>query len=398
MAKYKNIILEVSLLFAATVGAGMFSLPYVFQQSGFVVGVFYLIVLAVIIISAHYFYFLVLEKTESKKEGLIGLVRTYFGVAGGKLAFLIVAGGLILTLVIHLILGVGFLGLLFPNKSWGVLVFWLIASLPVFFRLKSLKKTEFLATIFIIALIVYLAATTEFSFGDYNLLSVNQNNLFLPFGAAFFSLAGWTAIEPIFSKGKKQKKSEINPSVFSSGGESGKNDPGKTSVDPAVRRYIWKDGEIKFILASGTALAAIFYLVFIMIILNLKNVGPEALSGLSSPQLQVAAFLGLILIFTSYWPVGLEIKNGLEKDLKWPAFISDLTVMFSPLVLYFLGLKNFLPLVGLVGGVFLSLQYFLIMLVVKRVLTLNFWQKALANFSYGVFILGAVYEIFYFFK
>lgn len=363
MAKYKNIILEISLLFATTVGAGVFSLPYIFKEAGFLAGAFYLILLAAIIIGAHYFYFQVLEKTRDEKEGLIGLTGTYFGAGAGQTAFLVVAGGLFLTLVIYLVLGAGFLELLFPKNLWGIWIFWLIASLPVFFRLKSLKKTEFLATISILILIIYLASTAKFNFGNYNFISVNLKNSFLPFGAVLFSLAGWTAIEPIFAKEKKERKSSV-----------------------------------KLILAAGTILSAIFYLVFILVILSLRNVGPEALSGLSASRLQIAAFLGLFLILTSYWPVGLEIKNGLEKDLKWPAFIGDLAVLFLPLVLYFLGLRNFLPLVGLAGGVFLSLQYLLIVLLAKKVLSLNFWQKIFINFSSLIFILGAVYELFYFFK
>jgi amino acid permease len=363
MGNYKNIFLEISLLFATTVGAGMFSLPYVFSKAGFLIGVFYLVLFTVIIVNIHYFYFQVLEKTKDKKEGLIGLMKTYFGAAGEKSAFLIIVGGLVLTLVIYLVLGEIFLKILFPDNLWGLWLFWILASLPIFLKLKSLEKTEFLGTILIIALVLYLAAATKFDFGNYNFSALNWNNSFLPFGALLFSLAGWTAVEPIFTKEKERKSAPI-----------------------------------KFIFAGGTILAAVVYLIFILTILNLKVAGSEVLAGLLSPGLQIAAFLGLFLILTSYWPIGLEIKNGLEKDLKWPALLGGLTVLFIPLILYFLGLRNFLPLIGLAGGVFLSSQYFLIILIVKKVLSLNFWQKILINFSSLIFVLGAIYELFYFFK
>lgn len=363
MKNYKNLFLEIALLFATTIGVGLFSLPYIFKQAGFPIGIFYLIILAAIIIIAHYFYFQVLEATKEKKEGLIGLVRTYFGDVAEKIAFLIVVGGLILALVAHLILGSSFLEIFFPNNAWGIWFFWFVASIPIFIKLKYLKRTEFWATILIIGLIIYLAAFTDFKLADYNFLSFNSKNYFLPFGAVLFSLAGWPAIEPIFAKEKNQKKSAI-----------------------------------KLIMAAGTALAALFYLIFVIIIFGLKTITPYALTGLLYPQLQIAGFLGLILVLVSYWPVGLEVKNGLERDLKWAPAVGGLTVIFSPLILYLLGLKNFLPLIGIVGGVFLSLQYLLILLVAKKSLNLGFWRKTLINFLSAVFILGAIYEIYYFIK
>ncbi len=66
--------------------------------------------------------------------------------------------------------------------------------------------------------------------------------------------------------------------------------------------------------------------------------------------------LGLLSLFSSYIVVGLDVKNVLTFDLKWPKTLAFLTVVLGPLIPYFLSFKSFIGLVSFVGGVFLALE------------------------------------------
>src|SRR5207249_329890 len=92
---------DAGVVAATTVGAGIFSLPYIFAQAGIVSGAFYLIALACIVISVHFLYWEVLKKTNGDQR-LLGLARTYLGAGWHAVSFVAIIVGLLLTLVVYL--------------------------------------------------------------------------------------------------------------------------------------------------------------------------------------------------------------------------------------------------------------------------------------------------------
>ena len=125
----------------------------------------------------------------------------------------------------------------------------------------------------------------------------------------------------------------------------------------------------------------------------------DTLSGLTNwPRwkLNLLGLLGLFAIWTSYLPIALEIKNSIEKDLRWSRIASLALVVFVPLVLIAVGFNNFSAVIGLVGGVFLAFQYLFIIWVSKKVLVLSWPKRILANLLILVFLLVAFYEVYYF--
>ena len=95
-------------------------------------------------------------------------------------------------------------------------------------------------------------------------------------------------------------------------------------------------------------------------------------------------------------PISRELKNALERDLGWSGGLTRALIIFLPLLLIAAGLNNFLVVIELVGGVFLSLQYLLILAVGRRALRL----PAAANFCLDavslVFLCAALYSIYTF--
>lgn len=366
-ARSKNFMKLAAIVAAATVGDGVFALPYVFYYAGWLVCLAYLVVLGAVVIMAHAVYLATLEK-EGEKQRLLGLTKTYLGEGGFWTGFFAIVVGLLLTLVAYLILGTQFIHLALPlvRLRYAFAAFWVLISIPVFLDDKHVVDLELVGIICtsVIIALIFITALPNVTFAAAP--AINMQNLFLPFGAILFALAGWTSIEPAYESRKK------------SGHFSG----------------VWKA------LAMGTAFAAILYALFAAGILgSATQITADTASGLAMWPLwkkELLAIMGLIAVGTVYLPISREIKNSLEKDLGWNKIESRAVIVLLPPLLIALGLDNFLVVVGLVGGLFLSLQYLLIISVGRRALKLSAVQKFFLDVVALMFILAAIYSIYAF--
>jgi hypothetical protein len=198
--------------------------------------------------------------------------------------------------------------------------------------------------------------------------AVNWRNIFLPFGAILFSLAGWTSIEPAYGARKR--------------------------MNDGKRAGAWKA------LAAGTLFAAILYAMFAAGILgSVSTITADTVSGLAQWPLwkkEVVAIMGLIAVGTVYMPISREIKSSLEDDLGWSKVMSRGTILVVPPLLILLGFNNFLVVVGVVGGLFLSTQYLLIISVGRRALALSRAKKFFLDIAAVLFVAAAIYSIYVF--
>jgi len=129
------------------------------------------------------------------------------------------------------------------------------------------------------------------------------------------------------------------------------------------------------------------------------TITPDTASGLAAWPLwkkDLLAILGLVAVATVYLPISREIKNALEKDLHWPRGSSRPLIVLFPPALVLLGFNNFLAVVGLVGGAFLSVQYLLIISVGRRTLKLSAVQKICLDAIALIFVVAAVYSVYSF--
>lgn len=357
---------KIGVVVATTVGAGMFALPYVFKEVGWQVGALSLLLTGCLITCAHHLYWRTLGEVGERKR-LLGLAKLHFGKAGFYPAFFVLGGGLLFALVVYLILGGEFLAIIFPSLSRpaGVLVFWIAASLPLLFGLRRLTALELVGALAMAGIIVwvFVQGWPPHFWGNNG---GGPSSFLFAFGPILFALAGWTAVEPVY--------------------DAGKDGGGRAS--PLL------------IFAGGTLVSAALYLLFVSGVFGLtSNVTTDGLSGLSGRGagfLAALGTLGLFAIWTSYVPISLEIKNALEKDLKWRPGPVLAAIFLIPPLLIVAGVRSFFDAVSVAGGVFLGLQYVLIVLVGIRVLRARGWSALLYALLGGAFLLGAVYELYYF--
>ena len=356
-----------ALVAAATVGDGVFALPYIFYHAGWLLSLCYLVVLSAIVIMAHNVYLSTLEKVGGK-ERLLGLSRKYFGNGGFWIGFFAIIIGLLLTLVAYLVLGTQFIHLALPvvRERYTFILFWALISAPIFLDDASVLELETVGIVCTAAIILLIFITAMPHVTFVGAPAVNWKDIFLPFGAVLFSLAGWTSIEPAY---ETRKRSKITSSS-------------------------WKA------LASGTLLAALLYALFSAGILGSTSIiTPDTASGLVAWPFwkkEVLAIMGLIAVATVYLPISREIRNSLERDMKWNKFASRAMIVFLPPLLILAGFNNFLIIVGLVGGLFLSTQYLLMVSVGRRALKLSSVQKFFMDLVAILFIAAAVYSIYAF--
>ncbi len=363
----KKAFIIAAIVAAATVGDGVFALPYVFYNAGWLVCLCYLIALSTIVIMAHNVYLSTLEKVGQKKR-LIGLAKQYFGTPGFWVGFFAIVVGLLLTLVAYLILGMQFMHLAFPalRERYAFAIFWAFISAPIFLddaRVVELEMVGIILTASIISFI-FINAFPNIVFASAP--AVNWKNIFIPFGAILFSLAGWTSIEPAY-EARKESKTKSNAWIG---------------------------------LACGTLFAAVLYAMFAAGILGSSStITPDTASGLAQWPFwkkELLAIMGLFAVATVYMPISREIKNSLENDLGWNKIASRATIVAIPPLLIFAGFNDFLVVVGVVGGLFLSTQYLLIISVGRKALDPSPIQKFVMDLVVVLFVAAAVYSLYSF--
>ena len=381
---YKNIILPASLLAGTIIGAGIFALPFVFEKAGIMTGLFYLGFFSVCFVFIHLMYADLILKTEGGRNfhRFPGYAKIYLGNWGFWLAILTTIIGMLFVLTVYLILSVSFINLIYPVRDFvGVsdnsklLFFWLLGSAAIFLGIRRLAFSEFLITGGIIGIILIIFGYGLGHFGK--IISVpafNFQNIFLPYGAVLFSLAGRVAIPAIVSYFQKIKQ-------------------------PLV--------EIKKPIILGSLLPSLIYLLFVFGIWGLSEVVSEdAISGLVGqiPQgvLTLVGIFGLISLWSSYIVIGLDVKNALKYDLKFPKILAGLTVIVSPPLFYFWGFQSFLTLVSMVGGVFIAFEGIFIALMWLRASKASaekiIFKKLSPLVAYAlilIFIGGIIYELTY---
>jgi len=357
------------LVAAATVGDGIFALPYVFQQAGWLLCLCYMAALAGLVVLAHSVYLSTLEKV-GEKERLLGLARIYLGEGGFWAGLIAIVLGLLLTLLAYLLLGTQFIHLALPmlRERYAFAAFWAFISIPLFLdnrRAVDLEIFGIIATI-VVVFTIFITALPHVVFAG--IPAINAKNIFLPFGVILFALAGWTSIEPVYETRKKGSK-------FASS-----------------RPWIS--------LAFGTAIAALIFAMFAAGILGSSFIiTPDTASGLAAWPFwkkELLAIMGLIAVGTVYIPISREIRNSMEKDLRWNTIVSRGTIILLPPALIFLGLNNFLVVIGLVGGLFLSMQYLLLILVGRRALAPGPVKRSFLDLAAVIFVLAAIYEVWQF--
>jgi len=369
----KNFWLAVFSLVGTTIGAGIFTLPYVFAKAGFFAGLVEFVVLVFIVLLVQQILGEITLRTKGHKR-LIGLAFNYLGRPWGALVMISVLLGGIGVLLIYIIFGGKFLSLITgQDVFWSSVVFFIFWFLAVLVRPKTFGKTEFYVSSLVIFIII-LISLFNFRYIDFNnFRGFDIKNMLLPYGVILFAMTGYTVIP-------------------------------KMEDLLGAEKY-----KLKKAIKYGTLIPAIVYLMFVFIILGVSGqlTSSDAIFGFSRALnsgfiMFLGAILGLLAVTEAALSYGVYFKETLWYDLKLNKKLAWALTGITPLFLFFLGVRDVVPVISIVGALFFGFQAIIILMIHKKAKNSEIkpaYKICLPSALYyiiGVVVsLGAILEIWF---
>lgn len=364
-------------LIGAVIGVGIFGLPYTFSQAGFWVGVIYLFGLGALLTVLLLGYGEVVTHTPGHAR-LAGFLKTYTNRFCSQFGTITLIGGIWGAMVAYIIIGGEFLHQSLSSVVQAdVIVFQLIffgfSALLALGGLKLLSRLEILlvgALIFIFVMI-FIKGIPEVSYVNYSYL--DWGKALLPYGVVLFAYGGLGMV-PEMRDILGGKKKLLDESILLSFG-----------------------------------IVALIYFLFAAIVIGVSGTGtsPEALASLGAALGPTVAFLapilGLLAVLTSFLMLTIQVVDTLEFDYKVHFIFAWLVAVMVPLVVFLIGARDFIGVIGFTGAVLGGITGLIIVYMYERAR-----QPILQSRKYklmfprplmwligAIFVLGIISEIVY---
>jgi len=320
--KTKKFLATTFTLSGTIIGAGILGLPYVFSRAGFFVGLFWLLILGMIMIFINLAMGEVTLRTKSIHQ-LPGYAGKYLGNKGKWVMFLSILFGVYSALLAYLIgEGQSISRLFFGNIEYSLLfgvAFWMVMTLLLRGGLSRLKDIELWSVLGIILALVTIFAFLLPDVNSSNLYHLDSGLFFVPFGVVLFALLGFNSI-------------------------------------PELRREVGEDKKmLKGAIILGVLIPIVLYLMFSFVFVgvlgqNISEVATLAFGGIFG---KILLLLGILTMMTSFFVLSFALKDYFVFDLRKKK-LASFYVSFVPLVLYllvsFFDLGGFVMILG-IGGV-----------------------------------------------
>lgn len=337
-----SFILALSTLVGTVIGAGIFGLPYVVSKSGIIPGIFYFVVLGGIVMLLHLFFGEIVLRTVAKHR-LIGYAEIYLGAWAKKLVTISTMVSIIGALLAYIIIAGNFLETVFAPlfSTPGIvfpLIFWAFLSVFILKGIQAISKMEFFMNIalFAVVLVIFFFAFPHIETGNFT--AIDFSHIFLPYGVILFALAGWHAIPEIAELFKRKQ--------------------GKRKLDNLI---VW-----------ASLICGALYLLFVLFVVGVSgaNTSKDALTGLIpflGEKIVILGYVfGIIAIAASFLVLGNYLKNSLRHDYKMPYLPSAAIAIGAPMILFLLGVREFITVLGIVGIVMGAIEGSIIALVWRQ--------------------------------
>jgi len=368
--KMSKTFLAISALIGTIIGAGFLGIPYVVMKSGFSIGLFHLIFLAIVLGIIMLYLGEIVLRTKTNHQ-LPCYAEKYLGKPGKKLMLAAFTFGIYSAIIAYLIAEGESFSFIFTNSIqyqfiFGI-AFWIVLSALSYFGLKALEEADSLGFIIIIILVISIIALKISKIDTSNLTYSNPINFFTPFGVILFAYLGF-------------------------------------SVVPEMKRIFGKENNLmKKSIICAQIIAFAIYVIFTIVVLGF--------AGANTPQLSTLALgkpfilLGMITMFTSYITLSIVLIDTFRFDFHLSKAKSWLITIIIPLIAFIiLELTNnasFTTILSVGGVISGGLTAILILFMVKNAKKFGNrtpeyeipYSKILTWFLILVFIIGAILEI-----
>ncbi len=325
----------IATLLGTIIGAGILGIPYVIMQSGFLIGLIHLVLIAGIILII-YLYLGEISLRTTKDHQLPGYAQKYLGKKGKTIMFLALLFGIYSALIAYLIgEGESLSFILFQTTNYSLylgIAFWFALSILSYLGIKALKESEELGMMLIFILIISITVLFWNKISIYNLNYNDLSKFYVPFGVILFAFLGFSTIPElkiILKKDKKEMKSSIIISIV---------------------------------------LALIIYIIFTLIVLGTK--------GVSTPEIATLALgkpfilLGMLTMFTAYLALSDALIDTFSFDYNISKFkawlLTILPTIFLFILINIIKSASFIKILGLGGVISGGISSILILLIAKK--------------------------------
>jgi tyrosine-specific transport protein len=340
-------------LIGTVVGVGIFGLPYVFAQAGYVYGAVQLVLVAALALLTYFIFsdLLAINKGHVRFVAVVGNQLGPFGRAMAAVAFFGTLWGAMLA---YMIVGGQFAATVFRPFLGGEvfnyqLAFWVIASACIVGgglfvrRLQAILIPVFF--IMIAALALYALPNLHVEY----LATLDSSQMFAPFGALVFAFSGFSAV-PECREALGRRKQLLHRS-----------------------------------LALATLLVTGLYALFTLAIVGMTGAftSVQTVDGLrlaAEPWLAVfVSVIGLCTVFTAFLSVGLALTNSLLYDFRGRFLSSWWLAVIVPVCLFLFGARDFINVIGTTGGLLGGLSGIVLVVAYERArMTAQLPKRALA--------------------
>lgn len=363
----------VAMIVGTTIGAGILGMPYAISRVGLLFGIILIVSIGFLAMGVNLLVGEVSARTNGSLQ-IVGLTRRYLGAKGGALMTFIFYLQLFVILTVYII-GMGGIASEFfwgGPLFWGIVV-WMLGSMIVFKGINAIKTVEFVLTgiIFLTILIISFLAMPhiQVEFVRYS----NLGAFFVPYGVVLFSLSGVGTI-------------------------------------PAAYRLLQgKNEDFKRAIVISTSVAMVVYIVFTTLVVGVLGNGTTEIAtlglgrALGTPMFYTANVFAFLAMMTSFIMGGMQLRDSMEWDFQFPYLRATSIALLVPLSIFLLGLRQFIFAINIVGGIFMSLQMFMLVLVYWRAKQSGDMEPAKYNIHHALLIsaftliafsIGAAYSLY----
>ncbi|MCK5413325.1 MAG: amino acid permease [Candidatus Pacebacteria bacterium] len=373
----KNYIYGVSVIIGTSVGAGIFGLPYVASKSGFFLFLLFIIVLGFIMLILNLMYSEVTLRTKNKGR-LVGYCEKYLGKNWKRVATLVTLVALYGNMIAFIIIGGKFLNAIFSSYFGGTEFIYsifiaLFISAGVYISIRLVSVIEFLMVTLLFLTIFGVIFKGSFFVNVENLLTLDMSQAFFPFGAILFSVGAISAIPELEHIMKKNQK------------------------------------RIKSAIITGNIITIIIYILFVGVVLGItgQNTSEESLLGLSQSFgngiVTLSYIFGIFAIATSFLMIGINLKEMFWYDYHLSEKKSWALACLVPLLIFILGLRDFITVISVAGSVTGGFAGILIIVLFYKAKKMGDFKpayeikvsKILVVSMIIVLVLGVVHQVIY---
>lgn len=377
MRRFKSPFWEALGVFGGMIiGSGMFALPYAVSISGLWASLIAASFALFAVLSIHLAYGEIVVNTEERHR-LPGYVKTYLGKFAGNLNKV---GQIIFfnaTLLIYAVLGGVFLSTIFGNPAfWWTLIFLAASAIILFFEnIEGIGFLNFVLTIPMVLAILFISFLAFGSGGIAN-VSLYGSDPFFAFGVFVFALTGLSVIPDAYD-------------IF------------------RFRNVEFKQ-PLKKVITLGTLVPLILYIIFIAAVLTAVNgaISGDAISSLEGvlgrPAVLLGAVVGFLAVFTSFLVLAYDLRQIYRLDVGISKMLALVLSVAVPFALFLLGLTDFVKIISIVGGIFIALDGFFVIFILRKIRQSGASQIKFLPFGAAhqallilIFAASIVYELIY---